>query len=292
MLSWDHCRVFLAVIREGSLSAAARHLDLTQTTLGRQLDAMEEALGGVRLFTRSHRGLLPTDVALALVAHAETMANAALAMTRAASSPAAAASGVVRITASEIVGAELLPSVLADLSDAHTGLKFELMLSNDVDDLLRREADIALRMTEPTQHALVRRKVGSVSIGFFAHPRYIAKHGAPRDMKGLAKHRIIGFDRDIGQLKFIGSFDLGFEPQEFALRVDNNVAQFTATRAGFGIGVCQVGLSTRAGLVRVLPKVTVATLPLWVVMHEDQRKIARVRTVYEGLAAGLGKLVD
>lgn len=292
MVYWDHFRAFLAVLRTGSLSRAAAQLDLTQPTLGRQLDALEEALGGTRLFIRSHRGLMPTDVALELQRHAESMEASALAMSRVASAPTEAIAGAVRITASEIVGTELLPSVLTDITVRHPALKIELTLSNAVDDLLLREADIALRMTAPKQKALIRRKVGDLAIGFFAHPRYLEVYGTPRDMSSLRRHRIVGFDRDSAQLQFLGDFDPGMRPEDFAIRVDNNVAQLAAVRAGLGIGLVQVGLAKRSGLLRVLPKTTATTLPLWVVMHEDQRGTARVRTLYEELAVGLEKLVD
>src|SRR5690348_9795282 len=143
---WELYRSFLATVRERSLSGAARALGLTQPTLGRHIDELEQALGGIALFTRSQLGLVPTDAALALVPHAEAMAASAAALVRAASGAAGAASGSIRLTASEIVGGEVLPPILADFREGNPGIAVELVLSNATEDLLRREADIAVRM--------------------------------------------------------------------------------------------------------------------------------------------------
>src|SRR5580698_7072129 len=173
---WSHFRAFLAVLRDGTLSGAARELGLTQPTLGRQIAELERRLG-TALFVRSQRGLVPTDAARDIAPHAETMAAAAGSMLRAASGGASDAAGVVRITASEIVGAEVLPPLLAEFRRAHPDVTIELVLSNRVEDLLRGEADIAVRMVRPSQQALVARRIGTVGLGLYAHKAYLA--GAP-----------------------------------------------------------------------------------------------------------------
>jgi DNA-binding transcriptional LysR family regulator len=147
--SWELYRSFLAVFREGSLSGAARAVNLTQPTIGRHVDALEEALGA-SLFTRSQSGLRPTAVAAALVPHAEAMASAAGALRRAASGEALEERGVVRVTASEMMGAEVLPTAFASFRHVHPLIDVELVLSNRTADLLRREADIAVRTVKPT----------------------------------------------------------------------------------------------------------------------------------------------
>src|SRR6478609_9570878 len=147
---WEHYRSFLAVYREGSLSGAARALGLTQPTVGRHLDALETALG-TSLFTRSQNGLRPSTGAAALVPHVEAMASAAAALGRAASGEALEERGAVRVTASEMVGIEVLPPALAGFREAHPLIDVELVLSNRTADLSRRDADIAIRMVKPTQ---------------------------------------------------------------------------------------------------------------------------------------------
>ena len=191
---WELYRSFLAVVRERSLSGAARSLALTQPTIGRHVDALEEALA-VSLFTRSQSGLHPTRAPLALVPHAEAMANAAGALQRVASGEAQEERGSVRVTASEIIGAEVLPSCLAAFREAHPRIVVELVLSNRSEDLLRREADVAVRMAKPTQAALMARKLGAVRLGLHAHPRYLKAHGAPRSLAELQQHPLIGFDK-------------------------------------------------------------------------------------------------
>ena len=142
-------------MHDGSLSGAARRLGLTQPTVGRHIDALEAALG-LTLFTRSPRGLAPTTAALALAPHVEAMAASAAALARTASGEAAADRGVVRVTASEIIGCEVLPPILAAFRAEHPGIAVELALTNRNEDLARRDADIAVRMVRPTQSALAR----------------------------------------------------------------------------------------------------------------------------------------
>jgi len=157
-IGWELYRTFLGVLREGSLSGAARALGITQPTAGRHVAALEDALGTV-LFTRSQTGLLPTEVALALRTHAEAMESTAASLERAASSQGEGVRGVVRVSASEVVCAEVLPPIVARLRETHPALKVELVSTNRVQDLLRREADIAVRMVRPRQEQLVARRI-------------------------------------------------------------------------------------------------------------------------------------
>ena len=177
-ISWQLYRAFLAVIDEGSLSAAARALDIAQPTVGRQIAALEKALG-LALFTRSQAGLMPTEAAQSLRALAEDMRTTAASLERAAASQGAGVQGTVRVTASDIIGIEVLPPIIAALRDRHPQLIVELVLTNRVQDLLRREADIAVRMLRPAQASLVARRVGHLTLGLHAHRRYVARHGTP-----------------------------------------------------------------------------------------------------------------
>ena len=284
-LSWDLHRSFLALSREGSLSRAARRLGLTQPTLGRHLEQLEQGLG-LPLFVRSPRGLAPTPAALALLAAAESMEAAAEAFARSAVADAAEVSGVVRITASEIIGVEVLPPMLAELSERHPGLAIELSISDTNQDLLRRDADVAVRMARPSQAALVAKLVGVIPVGWFAHRSYLDRRGTPSSALELAEHTVIGFDRetppDIGE-----AFGVELRRELFRYRCDSQVGQLAALRAGVGVGVCQTPLASRdVDLRRVLPEVGFE-LPAWVVMHEDQRGSPRVQAVFDHLADGL-----
>ena len=184
--AWDELRTFLEVARDGTLSGAARRLGLTQPTVGRHIDALEDALG-VTLFTRSPRGLTPTAAANALVPHSEAMAAAAAALARSGSSAAAIDRGVVRVTASEIMSAEALPAIFAGFRARHPGIAIELAVTNRNQDLARGDADIAVRMVRPTQSGLVARRIGSTRIRLYAHRDYLARFGEPRSLADLPR---------------------------------------------------------------------------------------------------------
>jgi DNA-binding transcriptional LysR family regulator len=286
--SWDFYRTFLAVLNEGSLSGAARVLVLTQPTVGRHIDALEQAIG-FQLFTRSQHGLAATPAALELRPYAETLAATAAALLRTASGQGRAVRGTVRVSASEIVGVEILPPILADLRERYPDLEIELALSNTVEDLLRRDADIAVRMVEPAQDALVVKWIGTIPLAFYAHRRYLERHGMPECLEDLVGHSLIGFDREgptaLSMMR--GKFP-SVDQARFALRADSHLAQLAAIRAGFGIGVCQAGLAARdADLVAVLPDAFELKLGTWVAMHENLKSTPRCRATFDALAAGL-----
>jgi DNA-binding transcriptional LysR family regulator len=288
---WDLYRTFLAVLDEGSLSAAARALALTQPTVGRHVEALEDAVG-VSLFVRSQRGLNPTEAALALRPYAQTLESTIAAMRREASSQGDAVRGIVRISASEIVGAEVLPPIVGALRARYPELELELALTNDVQNLLRREADIAVRMVAPEQKALVIRRLGSVALGFHAHRDYLARRGTPATARELANHTVIGFDRETPAIRAMRARAVGLGDVKFALRATSDVAQLQLIRAGAGIGICQLPIATRSELVRVLPKVLHLELGVWLVMHENLRAAPRCRVVFAELADGLQRYLE
>lgn len=289
MAEWDLFQSLEAVLQAGSLSGAARLRGLTQPTLGRHIEALERRLGGP-LFVRSPRGLMPTELALDLRPHLQEMAAAAGAALREGRQGAAALEGAVRLTASEVIGGEVLPSVLARFRHQHPGISVELMLSNETQDLLRREADVAVRMAPPTQSALIVRKVGEVPLQFHATAEYLAANGRPQRLAELADHTLIGFDspRRLAQMPGV---DLPLTRDMFAFRSDSDLAQLAAIRAGFGIGVCQTPLGRRYGLERVLPEHTVYRLGVWIVMHEDLKASRRMRAMFDHLVDGLSAYV-
>ncbi|SMC28619.1 transcriptional regulator, LysR family [Andreprevotia lacus DSM 23236] len=286
-IPWELYRSLLAVLQEGSLSAAARALDLTQPTVGRHISALEAALGQT-LFTRSQAGLLPTDAALALRPHAEAMHSTAAALERMAHGLGSEARGPVRISASEIVGVEVLPPLLAPLRDRYPHLEIELLLSNRVQDLVLREADIAVRMTPPQQDVLLAARVDDAVIGLYAHERYLQQHGTPTTLEALAGHALIGFDTETPFLRSAAQRFSLWQRANFAWRSDNDLAQRALLRAGAGIGVCQTRLvQPGSGLVRLFAQEFALPLPTWVVMHADLRSSLRCKVVFDALVQGL-----
>jgi len=283
---WDLYQSLHAVVRGGSLSAAARTLGLSQPTLGRHIEQLEQALGQT-LFTRSPQGLRPTELALALAPSLEAMASAAQAALREVSGEADAVGGAIRLTASEVVGTEVLPAMLAEFHEQHPGVAIELALSNRAEDLLHREADIAVRMVRPTQTGLRARRVGSIGGGLYAHRRYLQRHGEPRALDAPG-HVAVGFDRDVAPVRSISEAYPSLTRELFAFRSDSDLAQLAAVRAGFGIGGCQHGVARRdPNLVHVLDDQFSFELEVWVVMHEDLKANRRMRLMFDHLVAGL-----
>jgi len=288
---WDLFQSLHAVLQTGSLSAAARARGLTQPTLGRHIEALEQKLGSP-LFLRSPRGLQPTELALELAPRLEDMAAAAAAALRDVAGAADQDGGVVRLTASEVIGCEILPPILADFQAKHPQIEIELILSNQLADLTRRDADIAVRMARPTQNTLVARKIGLMRLNLYAAPEYVARRGRPCSVEEIDGHAIIGFDSDTPKIQ--GRVDLGrpITRDMFSLRSDNQVAQLAAIRAGLGIGVCHSGLAERYGLQPVLPDRFCMEMEMWLCMLEGLRTTRRMRLMFDHLAKGLASYVD
>jgi DNA-binding transcriptional LysR family regulator len=290
-IGWEMYRSLLAVLDEGSLSGAARTLGVAQPTVGRHIASLEKSLK-LALFTRSQTGLMPTEAALALRTYAESMSNTAAALERAAASQGSGVRGTVRITASDVIGVEVLPPIIAGLRDEHPELVVELVLTDRIQDLLRREADIAVRMTRPRQELLVARRIGQIELGMFAHQRYLSRRGTPNSMADVAHHALIGFDQPTLFVRGAGKSLSGWRREAFAMRTDNNLAQLALIRAGAGIGVCQSAIARRDdALVRLFPLQFSLPLETWVTMHEDLRNSPRCRIAFDALVKGLRQYV-
>jgi DNA-binding transcriptional LysR family regulator len=289
---WELYRTFLAVVREGSLSGAARALGLTQPTAGRHVDALERALG-LALFIRTQQGLSPTEAALSLRPFAESLEATSAALLRAASSHGQGVRGTVRVTASDVVAVEVLPPILADLHATYPDLTIELAPSNRMEDLLRREADIAVRMLPPTQGVLIARQIGGIELGLFAHRRYLDRRGRPATVEDLSGHTLIGYEKENAFLRGLRGQLPWAQRNRFALRTDSDLAAIAALRAGFGVGFCQIGLARRnPDLVRLFGDEVSLMLDTWVAMHEDLRDSPHCRAVFNALAAGLARYID
>jgi DNA-binding transcriptional LysR family regulator len=286
-IGWELYRSFLAVLDEGSLSGAARALGVAQPTVGRHVAALEKALG-IALFTRSQLGLMATEAGLSLRIYAESMHSTVAALERAAASQGTGVRGTVRITASDVIGVEVLPPIIRRLRDQHPDLAVELVLTDRVQDLLRREADIAVRMLRPRQELLVARRVGEIEVGLHAHKRYVSRHGTPSNIADLANHSLIGFDQTTAFVRSAGKALAGWRREAFAMRTDNNLVQLALIRSGAGIGACQTAIARRDdSLVRILPKQFSLPLETWITMHEDLRNSPRCRVTFDALVKGL-----
>ncbi|MBI5254998.1 MAG: LysR family transcriptional regulator [Burkholderiales bacterium] len=285
-IDWNLLRAFVTVIEHGSLTRAAQRLGASQPTLSRQIAALEAQIGAP-LFERAARRLKPTPQALALAEPAARMLAAAQAMAHGAASASHQLAGTVRLTASEVVSAHVLPPILARLASQHPEIQIELVASNRLDNLLEREADIAVRMLRPAQGTLITRHLADWPLGFFAHRRLLARRTKPtRD--NLLQQRWIGFDQ---QMQLIEGFRAaGFEVDRslFGFRCDNQIVDYEALRAGLGIGIAMLPLAAREPqLVRVLPEIELPVLPVWLTAHRELRASRRLRLVFDALAEGL-----
>ncbi|AMM25069.1 LysR family transcriptional regulator [Variovorax sp. PAMC 28711] len=284
---WHLVRSFLAVLERGSLLGAARTMGSSQPTVGRHIAELEAQLDTV-LFERTGRGLQPTAMALQLADAARAMEAAAGALTRGVSGADAMASGTVRISASQPVAVHLLPPLLAQLRQALPGIQIELVSSNEVTNLLRREADIALRMVQPVQSSLVIRRVGKVAFTACAHRDYLRRRGTPRQTADLLQHDLIGTDRDNTIVRGFAAMGMPIAREQFAFRSDDLNVYWQAVRAGLGIGfVAEYVKRTDSEVERLLPSLKIPPLPVWLVVHREIRTNRRIRAVYDFLARSL-----
>jgi DNA-binding transcriptional LysR family regulator len=282
-LSWNLIHTFLTVSRNGSLSAAARELSVSQPTLSRDIQALETATE-LNLFKRTTQGLKLTEAGQQLVDAATRMDQAADLFARQASGMSVELRGTVRVSANEIIGIYLLPAAIAAFHDQHPGVQIEIVITNQASSLSKREADIALRMFPPTQPDLVARRLPDMELGFYAHRDYLQKYGTPENLKEFKQHTTIGFDENMEYIQ--SAADLGFQltRDNFALRSDHMLMQINLARAGAGIVGTHVGLAEQwSELERLMEWVNLPPLEFWVVCHSDVQYNSRIRSVMQFL---------
>lgn len=289
---WALVKSFLAVLDAGSLTGAARRLQAQQPTLSRHIAELETQLG-LPLFERTGRGVLPTAAALAIADAARQMQAGAEQLGRGlARQRDNNTSGSVRITTSQVAAAWLLPPVLAALQVEEPGIQIELVASNIISNLLRREADIAVRMLRPAQASLVARKLGDIPLVVAAHQSYLARAGTPRTPADLLQHTLIGFDRDDAHLRGFATMGMPVAREQFALRTDDHIAYGQLLAAGAGIGfVAAYNLPQWPGVRQVLPTLKIPPLPCWLAVHREIRGNRVVRRVFDYLAEALPPLL-
>ena len=286
-IDWTLLRSFLAVIEAGSLSVAAARMASTQPTLSRHIRELEVVLG-VTLFERSARGLDPSRAALALVDDVRTMGAAANSLALKAQGRSQDTIGTVRITASVIVANLVLPRILGELHDAEPTIRLEIVASDASQDLLRRDADIAIRMFDPTQKALVARKLGEAPIGLYGSRSYFGRAGRVETMEDMRRHAVIGFDRSDAILRAYAANGMTVTRDDFAFRCDDQMVYWHLLLAGAGIGFALVLVAKdRSDLEQIKIGMHVPPLPVWIVMHEEVRTNARIRRVADHLTEAL-----
>ena len=281
---WNRARAFLVTAEEGSLSAAARALGMAQPTLGRQVTALEQELQ-ITLFERVGRGLTLTSGGLELLDYVRKMGEAANHLSLAASGQSQTIEGTIRITASEVITAFLLPPVLLRLRRLHPGIHIQLVASNVVRDLRRREADIAIRSGRPTDPSLVTTRLRDTPARLYATPGYLRKLGNPKHVADLARAEFIGFGEDDRLMHGLNAMGFNLTARNFPIHTENHMVQWELVKNGLGIGVIIDEVGDAEPLVeRVLPALPPIPVPAWLVAHREIRTSRRVRTVFDLLA--------
>lgn len=286
-MDWNQLRAFLETAETGSLSAAARKLGLTQPTLSRQVAAIEHRMG-VTLFERVGKAMALTTTGMDLLEHARAMGAAAEALGLAATGRSQAVGGVVSVSASDPVAVHLLPPVLRLLREQEPGIAVEVIATNALSDLQRREADIAIRHVKPDQPDLIARLIRETTAHFYASTAWVQAHGHPRTGDEAATLAFVGSDRSGQFLGYLRQHGLPLTEANFSCYVDHSVAHWALVRAGMGIGAMMDDIAVGTpDIVRVLDDVPPVRFPIWLVTHRELRTARRIRVVFEALARGL-----
>ncbi|AXS82825.1 LysR family transcriptional regulator [Marinobacter sp. Arc7-DN-1] len=285
---WNRARAFLVTAEEGSLSAAAKALGISQPTLGRQVSALEEELSTV-LFERGGRGLELTQNGLELLAYVRAMGEAASGLSLAATGRATSIEGEIAISASEITAAYILPPILHKLRNEYPGIRIDLVASNEASDLRRRAADIAIRNFRPTEPDLIARKVGQFSATLYATPEILTTLPSPFPEE-LREGRFIGFVSNNGAyMSALAERGIKLGEEHFVARTDSHLVHWQMTRAGIGIGVIPLELGDAEPRVEKVFEDILFGGDVWLVSHRELRMNLRVRTVFDFLAAELAE---
>jgi len=286
-LDWNLIRSYLMVAEHGSTLAAARHLQVTQSTISRHLTELERQLS-VQLFDRRKTGLALTDKGHELLGLAKKMDEVADNLQSQASHYSSSVSGTVRISASEVLAAEVLPVCLDALLYDNPDLQLEIVASTEESNLLSREADIALRMFAPQQQDLIARHLLDIPVSFYAHKKYIKRHGLPDSIEDFAKQRFIGFDVSSLFIDAAKKFGIKLKRENFYIRTDSIVVQNQCAQAGLGMTVMQDKLALESSdLQRIQFGFELPSLPLYIVAQQELRASRKLRVVYDELASAL-----
>jgi DNA-binding transcriptional LysR family regulator len=284
---WNRARAFLVTAEEGSLTAAARALGMAQPTLGRQVDALEEELGVV-LFERVGRGLTLTPSGLDLLDHVRAMGEAANRMSLAAAGQSQSIEGKVVIAASDVYAAFLLPPILAKLRQAQPGIEVEIVVSTKASDLLRREADIAIRNFRPSEPDLVARKIRDVPARLYATPAYLDSLNNPQLPYDLRQADFISIDGSGMFLKGLNAMGFHLTERNFPILTENYLVMWELVKHGLGIGILDGAIGdAEPKVTRVLPDLAPLMFPIWLVAHRELNTSRRIRLVFDLLAKEL-----
>lgn len=290
-VDWNQLRAFLETAETGSLSAAARKLGLTQPTLSRQVAAIEQRLG-VTLFERAGKSMVLTATGLDLLEHVRKMGSAADALGMAATGRSQTVEGIVSVSASDMVATYLLPRLVRQIRQEVPGIAIEVIATNAISDLQRREADIAIRHVNPDRPELIARLIRQASASFYASQDWVETHGHPRNAQDAASLPFVGSDRAGRYLAYLHQHGLSLSEANFSCYADHSVAHWGLVCQGLGIGAMMDEIARETpGVVRVLDDVPAVQFPIWLVTHTELHTSRKIRVVFDFLAEGLAQVV-
>jgi DNA-binding transcriptional LysR family regulator len=289
--AWDDLRFVLAIARSGNLAAAAQALAVNHSTMFRRLNTLEAALG-TTLFERLATGYRTTDSGLRLIEAAERMETEALALDRDLTGRDTRLSGQLRVTCSETMGFRILTGEIARFGQQHPGITVDLSVDNRLIDLSRREADVALRATRPTEGDLFGRKLADIRWGLFASPDYLKARPAPKRVDDLGTHAIIGWSDAAPQTKAAGWLERHVPVSAIGFRSSTLLNQFIAAKDGLGIALLPIYLPAGDdGIARALGPLKDLTTEMWIVTHRSLKDTARVRAFMEIVGDGIRRSI-
>lgn len=284
---WNHARGFLATVEEGSLSAAARVLGVTQPTLSRQISALEETLG-VTLFERGHRSSALTESGLELVDHVRAMFEAAEQVSLAAAGQAQSVKGRVIVTTTDMIASYYLPPILRSLRDAAPDIQIELTVSNTLQDLKKREADIAIRHARPTQPDLIAKRIGDLTAHFAASKDYLDRRGRPQNLSDMNTHDFIGFESPHRSVQVFNQFGLNLSEENIKVCSESGAASAALVNHGLGITIPSKNLIEHFDNLELLDiGLPAIPVPVWLVTHRELHTSRKIRLVYDHISAEL-----
>jgi len=277
MLDWDDLRFFLALVRHGSLSAAAKELRVAQSTVGRRLASLEASLG-VRLLNRTPDGYAPTQAGEGVKAHAERLEAEALALERNVGGRDVRMAGLVRLTCAETVATHILAPCLASLHVQQPEIMVELTPSARELSLSMREADIAVRLRQPEQHDLVIRRIGAIAFGLYASPEYLERRVDVDFEDGCAGHHLITQSEELEDASQIGWLTDRATRARVAIQTSSHEAAVAAAVHGGGLAcLARFRADREDGLRRLTIPLSIPSASIWLVVHRDNRQTPRIR---------------
>jgi len=286
---WNQIRALLATIEEGSFSAAARALGQTQPTLSRQIAALEADLG-ITLFERNRRATVPTGAALELVEHVRSMGEAAQRISLTASGQSSAVEGRVTVTATNIMASFYLPPIIKRIREEAPGIRLEIIASNELQDLQKREADVAIRHARPEQPDLIARLVGETTGHLYAHPDYLDRVGRPTCLDEVNRLDFIGFEQNERVIEHLNAIGLSLTPENFKISSGSSTVHHALAMQGLGVTpMTRDWIDQHSILEEVWPELAPIPIQTWLVTHRELNTSRRIRVVFDHIANGLAE---